>query len=199
MSGILNGHPNQSAELTDTMIDVHHVVAHLKLLNLLQRQGHLTASGLVGTQVILMETVEYLVVGKDADPLVVIDESCMERLLHRLKTDSTLFGKDILQALQLLDAVCQDIKLVVLSQILLQRLFQQFEILVELGLWSRMERQRCIGRTRRVRTNLHPSETQHLTTELRPAHQLQVTLHLHSDIVLFHLGGSLQTFCQCLL
>ena len=49
MSGILNGHSYQSAELTDTMIDVHHVVAHLKLLNLLQRQGHLTTSRLIRT------------------------------------------------------------------------------------------------------------------------------------------------------
>ena len=70
--GILNGHPHQSAELTDAMIDVHHVVAHLKLLNLLQRQRHLAAAGLVALQVVFVETVENLVVCEEAEPEVMV-------------------------------------------------------------------------------------------------------------------------------
>ena len=68
-------HSDQSTKLTDTVIDMYHIVAHLELLNLLQRQGYLTTAGLVGTQVILMESVEYLVVGKDAQLLVVVSKA----------------------------------------------------------------------------------------------------------------------------
>ena len=146
---------------------MYHIVARLELLNLLQRQRHLAASCLVRTQIILMETVEYLVVGKHAEPLVVVDEASMQRLLHGFETNLALLGKDILQAFQLLGTVSQNKQLVVLCQIVLQRSLQQFEILVELGLGRCVERQRRIGRTRRVRTDFHPSEAQKFTAELR--------------------------------
>ena len=41
------GHTHQTAKLTYAVIDMHHVIAHLKLLNLFQRQGHLTTACLV--------------------------------------------------------------------------------------------------------------------------------------------------------
>ena len=41
------GHSYQASELTNTMIDMHHVVANLKLLDFLQRKSHLTTTGLV--------------------------------------------------------------------------------------------------------------------------------------------------------
>ena len=78
-------HAYQSAKLTNTMIDMYHIVANLKLLNLLQRQGHLTTSGLVGTQVVLMEAVEYLVVGKYAELLVVVGKTFVEGLFDRIE------------------------------------------------------------------------------------------------------------------
>ena len=79
--GRIDGHSDQSAKLTDAVIDMYHIVAHLKLLNLLQRQCHLSTSCLIGAQVVLMETVEYLVVGKDTEFLVVIRKPLMQRLL----------------------------------------------------------------------------------------------------------------------
>ena len=57
-------HSDQSAKLSHAVVDVHHVVAHLKLLYLFQRQGHLAAACLVALQVVLVEAVENLVVGK---------------------------------------------------------------------------------------------------------------------------------------
>ena len=40
--GVSLWHSNQSAKLSDSMIHMNHIVAHLKLLNLLQRQGNLS-------------------------------------------------------------------------------------------------------------------------------------------------------------
>ena len=57
-------HFHQSAKLPYSMIDMHHVVTHLKLLYLLQCQCHLSAPSLVRPQVILVETVEHLMVRK---------------------------------------------------------------------------------------------------------------------------------------
>ena len=47
MLGVVDRHAYQSAKLADTVVDVYHVVAYLELLNLLQRQGHLSAMSLV--------------------------------------------------------------------------------------------------------------------------------------------------------
>ena len=76
-----DGHPYQSAKLTHTMIDMDHEVANLELLDLLQREGHLTTAGLVALEVILMETVEYLVVGEEADAQIVIGKTLVKGIL----------------------------------------------------------------------------------------------------------------------
>ena len=94
-SGILDRHPDQSAELTHTMIDMHHEVTDLKLLNLLQREGHLSTAGLITLEVILMETVEYLVVCEYADAQVIIGKTLMEGLFYRGKRYFSFFGKNI--------------------------------------------------------------------------------------------------------
>ena len=80
---ILDRHPNQTTELSHTMIDMYHEVANLKLLDLLQREGHLTTAGLVALEVILMETVENLVVGEEADAQIVVGKTLMEGILDR--------------------------------------------------------------------------------------------------------------------
>ena len=73
-------HPNQSAELTDAVVDVDDVVAYLKLLYLLERQGYLAAAGTVALEVVLMETVEDLMVGKHAELQVVVGKALVQRL-----------------------------------------------------------------------------------------------------------------------
>ena len=76
------GHAHQAAELADTMIDMHHEIANLKLLDFLQREGHLATSGFVTLEVVFMETVENLVVGKDADAEVVVGKAFVKGLFH---------------------------------------------------------------------------------------------------------------------
>ena len=74
-------HTHQSAELTYAVIDVDDVVAHLKLLYLLQSQRHLTRTRFVALQVVLMEAVENLMVGKEAGTGIDIDKSFVQRLV----------------------------------------------------------------------------------------------------------------------
>lgn len=68
------------------MIHMHHKVANLKLLYLLQRKSHLTTASLVALEVKLVETVEYLVVSKDAYLNVVVNKAFMKGLVDRSKT-----------------------------------------------------------------------------------------------------------------
>ena len=76
-------HSHQASELTDAMIDMHHVVANLKLLDFLQRESHLTTTGLIALEVILMETVEYLMIGEDADTKIIVSKAFMKGLFDR--------------------------------------------------------------------------------------------------------------------
>ena len=59
-------HAYQSTELSHAMIYMHHEVTDLKLLDLLQRECHLTTACLVALEIILMETVENLMIGENA-------------------------------------------------------------------------------------------------------------------------------------
>ena len=59
----------------DAVVNVHHIVARLELAQLLQRKRYLTASGTVATEVVFMESVEYLMVGKETTSEGMIGES----------------------------------------------------------------------------------------------------------------------------
>ena len=136
------GHPNQATELADTMIHMHHIVAYLELLDLLQRECHLTTAGLVALEVVFMETVEDLMIGEETDAEIIVSKSFVKSLIDRRK-DNILshFGKDILQTLVLFLAVGEDIDLIALQQIILKGLGEQVEILMEERLHRDMELQ----------------------------------------------------------
>ena len=189
-------HAHQSAKLAYAVVDVHHVVANLELLYFLQRQRHLAATGFVGAQVVLMEAVENLVVGEDTQLQVVIHETGMEGTFNRIERHGTLLGKDVAQAFQLLGAVCQDAEAIAASQALLQRLLQQVEILVELGLWRSMESDGGIGHTRCMSAHLDTTEGRGLMHELRSGHELSLLVHLFQDGLLLHLGSFFHTLLQ---
>ena len=97
------------------MIHMYHIVAYLELLDLLQRQGHLTATGLIALQIILMETVEYLMIGKETDAQIVVGEAFMKGFVDRCKDDTLILRlKDLLQTLVLLLTICENIDLITL-------------------------------------------------------------------------------------
>ena len=101
-------HTHQSSKLANTMIDMHDIVAYLKLLYLLQRQGNLATTGLIRAQIILVETIENLMVGKDTKLQIVIGKAFVERAFYAVEQDVTLLCKDIAQTIQLLGTVSQD-------------------------------------------------------------------------------------------
>ena len=142
--GSSDGHAYQTAKLTYTMIDMHNEVAHLELLDLLQRKSHLTTTGLVALQVVLMETVKDLVVGKETNAQVVIHKTFMKGSVNAHKR--ALRGErcvltivNVFQTLDLFLTVGKDINLVALKEVILERLRQQVEILMEERLNSDIE------------------------------------------------------------
>lgn len=102
---------HQATKLTDTKVYMHDKVAGLHLLQLLHGQSHLASSSRIGTKIILVETVKYLVIRKETALLVVVDKALMERLVHwrelYLIAFQLLAGKNLLESLLLLLAVCQ--------------------------------------------------------------------------------------------
>ena len=97
------------------MIHMHHIVAYLELLDLLQRQRHLATTRLVALEIVLMETVEYLVVCKEANAQVIIGKALMKRLIDRRKDESLILRlKDLLQTFVLFLTIGKDIDLVAL-------------------------------------------------------------------------------------
>ena len=104
-------HTHQSAELSDTIIHMHDEVAIIHLLQLLHGERHLSGSCRVGTEVVFMESVEDLVIGKEAGMLLMVHESLVDGFLYRGKPDLIPFQlltiEDILQSFLLLLAVCQ--------------------------------------------------------------------------------------------
>ena len=141
------GHAHQSGKAAHTVVDMHHVVARLKLAELLERDGHLAATRLVATEVILMETVEYLMVGKAGHAHGVVDESAMNGLVHRREGDvAAALLEDGFQALGLLGAVGEYIHLVAPLYEVGERLLHQFEVLVEKRLGRSVEGYRSMNR-----------------------------------------------------
>ena len=124
-------HADETAELTHTMIYMHHVVADFELLNLLQRKGHLSATGLVALEVILMEAVEYLVVGKYADAQIIVGKALVNGVLNRRKGNGRLLSEDIFQTLVLLLTVGTYIYMITLKEVILKGLNEHVEVLVK--------------------------------------------------------------------
>ena len=106
---VAHRHTYQSAKSSDTEIHVYDEIARCHLLQLLHGEGHLARTGGVGTQVVLVVTVEYLMVGEEACLLLVVNESLVDGLVNGLElyliSFQFLAGEDVLESLLLLLAV----------------------------------------------------------------------------------------------
>ena len=76
--GVANRHTHQAAELADAEVDVHDEVAGFHLLQLLHRERHLARAGCVRLKVVLVEAVEYLMVGEEAQTQIVVGETFVQ-------------------------------------------------------------------------------------------------------------------------
>ena len=81
-------HPHQAPKATDAVVNVYHIIAHLKLLYLLERKGHLATPCAVRTEIVFMEAVEYLVVSKEAHLQAIVGESLVESMVYRCECDA---------------------------------------------------------------------------------------------------------------
>ena len=178
---------------------MHHVVANLELLNLFQRQGYLAAAGLVALQVVLVETVEYLVVGEQAEAQVVVYEALVQRLVDGGEADVLVFfGEDVAQTLVLLLTVGQHVELVAFQSVVLQRLLQQVEVLVEERLRRSLKAEGSLLSTflSLLSSQLYSPERLGIGGELCTGDNLTVALHLLFYLAGLHFGGILQTLRQ---
>ena len=102
---------HQSSKLADSEIHMHDKITRLHLLQFLQGECHLSRASRIASQTVLMEAVEYLMIGEQTDLLVIVNKSLMECLVHRHEGNGLLRHtvEDLAQTLLLLGAVGQDI------------------------------------------------------------------------------------------
>ena len=124
------------------MVDVHHIVTWLKLVELLEAQCHLATAGAVALKVELMEAVEYLMVCEKSYLQCIVCEALVQRVIYTGEADVIApVLEDAAYAVYLLLAIAADEKFVATGQILAETLCQQVEILVEKGLQGDVESQ----------------------------------------------------------
>ena len=112
-------HTHQTAELTYSVINMHHVITNLELLQFLDRKRHLTVTGTLAAQIVLVKSVKYLMVCKEAAFKQSVSIPLMQCLADGLKRDVlTALGKDGLQTLPLLGVICQYINTVALYNVI---------------------------------------------------------------------------------
>ena len=80
--GVAYGHTHQSAELTDTEVDVHNEVARLHFLQLFHRERHLACTCSIALEVVFVESVKYLVVGEEAQSQVVVGKTLVQCMVY---------------------------------------------------------------------------------------------------------------------
>ena len=80
-------HSHQTSETSHTVVDMHHIIANLELLNLFQCQCHLTPTSLVALQVVLVETVKDLMIGEEANLQRMVDEPFVNSLIDWIEMD----------------------------------------------------------------------------------------------------------------
>ena len=165
-------------------------VTNLKLLYLLECQRHFTATGLVALKVVLMESVEYLMIGKETHFKIIIDKTLMQSFFNRGKTNCAMFAlclgtlrKDILKTLILLGTISKNIELITLLKISIERLEQQLEILMEKRLYRDIKTNNTAIGHRRTVTKLDATEVLGLRHKLRTCDERHFFLETGIDSI----------------
>ena len=135
-------HAHQTAEASDAVIHVNHVVADVELLQFLEREGDLARAGAFAAQVELVEAVEDLVVGEQAHLQVVVGKAFVQGLGNGGEGENCVvlsieYG---LETVGLLGRVGEDVDGVALGDVVLEGGGDEVEVLVEDGLGGDGER-----------------------------------------------------------
>lgn len=168
---------DQTAETPHAVIDMHHIIAHAELIQLCD--GHLLVALDLAVDPIALVAVENLMVGIETKFQVVIDETLVQR--DRQGVDLRLLTprlvENVLQPFELRPVFRQDIGFITALSVGNNVVGQQFEILVELGLGSRAERDHRIGRPLlQAITQFEQTHPGHVLQQHLPAHQMGVDL-----------------------
>ena len=83
---------HQSSELANAVIGVHHVVAHLQLVELLECEYRLAAACIVRTERNAMVTLEDLMIGVAGNLARMIHPSAVQRVVNRREERLTRTG-----------------------------------------------------------------------------------------------------------
>ena len=65
LEGITDRHTDESGKLTDSVVNMNNEITRFHFLKLLHRKCHLTGTSRLSSEIVLMETLEYLVVGEE--------------------------------------------------------------------------------------------------------------------------------------
>ena len=146
LHGAVDARAHQSAEFANAVVFVHNVVAHLNLVEFLEREGEFARAGLVALQVIFVEAVENLVVGEHTQLEVVVHKTLVQGVLNGFKLDVIVAVlEDEPQTLNLLGTVAQDANPVAFFNEVVERLADEVEVLVIDALRRAVERQSGIA------------------------------------------------------
>ena len=137
-------HTHKSAKASHAVVDMHNVVANLKLTDFLERESHLASARLLALKVIFVETVKYLMVGKEALTGSMVDKTTVDGTVDRLETDfarsvfwdlrpivGVYLRKNILKTSYLLIAIGKDVYPIAFADKASQLIAKKVEILME--------------------------------------------------------------------
>ena len=168
-----------------------------------------------------METVEYLVVRKEAQTQVGVGESLVQSVVNGGERDVVSYGEslrigrflmagvaygtqfvaleNLLQSACLLFAVRKNVETIALKQEVFESLSQQFEVLMEQRLRRNVECDGGLGSAGRMCSHLDEAETADSLAKLYAADQIVLLTHFAHNLLLFHLRGALKTLREGLL
>ena len=132
------------------MVNMYHIVSRFKLIQLLKRKCNFSAACLVASEIVFMETVEYLMVGEYTQTHCMIYETFMKSAIYRFKyyIISPLL-EYILQSVSLFGAVGTYIYLIPSLDEIIQRRRNHIKILMENRLDRSLKLQPCLRCTDR--------------------------------------------------
>ena len=76
---------HQSTKNSHTMINMHQIIAQLKLIQLFERHHYFSLTCFIGFELIFVKTVENLMIGVTQHRQIVIDKTFVQSIFNRLK------------------------------------------------------------------------------------------------------------------
>ena len=76
---------HHSSKSSDPMVNMYHIIAIFELLDFLERERHLSSSGLIAPDAVVMEAFKNLMVSENGDFSITVDKSLMHGAFHHVE------------------------------------------------------------------------------------------------------------------